>query len=393
VSAAPTTLPPAGRAGTARRALVDRLRRGGVPPGVLAVAAVAAQLHAWVPDLPSPGPLEVLTGVGSAPGDPVGADDLVIGVGQTVLLALAGGAVLLARGAIRAEGPRRALNVIWDVFAFWPRSVHPFVPPPYAQEVVPALVRRIHWHLGAPDPLRDDTRPAPAVPSPASTAGDENPEPVRLVVVAAHSQGTLIALAALLWLRPEVARRVRLLTFGSQLRQQYPRAFPHYVPVDLLRKVQQRHRWLSLFRDTDPIAGPVTSWGHTPDDAAGLTSCRLESPDPACGPCVPASRAGYSPLADVVDPRTGRRECGSEWRLLDPTPDDPQLQRRAVATIRGHSDYWVGPDWDDALAGVGAPVTAAEAGVGPQGSCDVQALAVVSAGRRRPQPPASRRQV
>ncbi len=70
---------------------------------------------------------------------------------------------------------------------------------------------------------------------------------------------------------------------------------------------------------------------------------RLESPDAAGGSGVPASRAAYPPHCDVVDARTGRRECGSGWRLLDPAPDVRGLQRRALPGIRGHSDYRVGP--------------------------------------------------
>ena len=194
------------------------------------------------------------------PGDPVGWPDVVIGIGQATLLGLAAGAVLLARGAIRAEGARRGLNVIWDVIAFWPRSVHPFVPPPYAQEVVPALVRRICWHLGIPDPLRDTS----AEPG-EETAETMNDDPAAAVVVAAHSQGSLISLAALLWPPEEARDRVRWLTFGSQLRQQFPRAFPHNVRVESLRYAQLQHGWLSLYRDTDPIAGPVDELGHTWD--------------------------------------------------------------------------------------------------------------------------------
>jgi hypothetical protein len=271
------------------------------------------------------------TGVTTAPGDPVGWPDVVIGIGQATLLGLAGGAVLLARGAIRAEGARRGLNVVWDVIAFWPRSVHPFVPPPYAQEVVPALVRRICWHLGIADPLRDTAA------APGTEAADEvNDHPAETVVVAAHSQGSLISLAALLWLPEEARDRVRWLTFGSQLRQQFPRAFPHYVRVESLRYAQLRHGWLSLYRDTDPIAGPETSWGHTWD--GDPTSFRHEGPASAVG--------------DVVVAATGRRVCGREWRLLDPVPDDLALQRRPAAAIRGHSDYWLDPDWDDALVDV-----------------------------------------
>ena len=181
--------------------------------------------------------VDLLTGVSSPAGAPIVGDDIVIGIGQLTLLGLAGGAVLLTRGAIQAEGPRRALNVVWDVIAFWPRAVHPFVPPPYSQEVVPALVRRICWHLGEPDPLPDTGEPgSDDDPVPHPSAQDANPHPVREVVVAAHSQGSLISLAALLRLPRELRGRVRWLTFGSQLRQQFPRAFPHYVRVADLRE-------------------------------------------------------------------------------------------------------------------------------------------------------------
>jgi hypothetical protein len=241
--------------------------------------------------------------------------------------------VLLARGALRSEGARRALNVVWDVVAFWPRSTHPFVPPPYAQEVVPALVRRICWHLGVPDPLEESGSPATGGADSAAL----NRDPAREIVVAAHSQGSLISLVALLWLPAEVRSRVRWLTFGSQLRGQYARGFPHYVDAELLREVAGAFRWLNLYRDTDPVAGPVTSWDHTPDGEAPA-SRRL------CGPDDRQS--------DRIDPATGRRVCGTEWRLLDPVPGDLDLQTRAITGIGGHSGYWLDPDWDRALAAV-----------------------------------------
>lgn len=281
--------------------------------GLVLAAAIASAL--WADQLTGPGGgaepvflLDLLTGTSSAPGEPVSGEDVIIGIGQATLLGFGGGAVLLARGALRSEGARRGLNVVWDVVAFWPRSTHPFVPPPYAQEVVPALVRRICWHLGVPDPLEDAALPTSGEPGGA----EPNPDPAREVVVAAHSQGSLISLVALLWLPPEVRSRVRWLTFGSQLRGQFARGFPHYVDADLLREVAGAFRWISLYRDTDPVAGPVTSWDHTPDGGA-LRSRRLAHPEDL--------------QPDDVDPRTGRRECGAEWRLLDPVPGDLGLQR------------------------------------------------------------------
>jgi hypothetical protein len=142
--------------------------------------------------------------------------------------------------------------------------------------------------------------------------------------------------AALLRLPPHVRSKVRWVTFGSQLRQQFPRAFPHYVRPGDLVTLGERHHWISLYRDTDPIAGPVTSWAHVCDAAGVPWSCRLGGPP--------------EPVPDEVDPCTGRRISGREWRLLDPPASDRRFQTSAVAGIRGHSDYWLDPDWDRALA-------------------------------------------
>jgi len=167
-------------------------------------------------------------------------------------------------------------------------------------------------------------------------------------VLAAHSQGSLISLAALLQL-PVALRSsasggpspVRWPTFGSQLRQQFPRAFPHYVcPADLVT-VTGRHAWLSLYRDTDPIAGPVTSWSHDSRKDEHPASCRLAPP--------------HGPAEDRIDPVSGRRECGREWRLLDPPAADWRFQTGAVATIQGHSNYWLDPDWNAVLLAVRIP--------------------------------------
>ncbi len=160
--------------------------------------------------------------------------------------------------------------------------------------------------------------------------------------MAAHSQGSLISLAALLRLPRELRGRVRWLTFGSQLRQQFPRAFPHYVRVGDLEKVQVRHGWLSLYRDTDPIAGPVTSWDHDCDEQDRPVSVRLGG--------------GSAAQRDDVDETTGRRTCGREWRLLDPPASDWRFQTSAVDAIRGHSDYWLDPEWEEALRTVREPM-------------------------------------
>jgi len=277
-------------------------------------------------DLPGPlGSLSEDTSVGGA--------EVVIALGTVVLIALAAGLVFLGRGAIRKESLRRGVNVAWDVIAFWPRAVHPFVPPPYSQRAVADLHDRICWHLDHPEPMVDG-RTGLAVPR------------ARHVVVAAHSQGSLIAAAALLWLTEDQRKRVGLVTFGSQLRVAFPRAFPAYVNYRVLDWLYQQlgGRWVSLYRDTDAIAGPVLSWRHSRDAiGAAPESHRVLQTDKS--------------WPDEVDLTWGRRICGPEWRLLDPTPYDVALQQGAVPKISAHSNYPDDPAWPMALAAVAPPDT------------------------------------
>jgi len=270
-------------------------------------------------------------GVLSEPANPDGVSPM-IWLGTLVLVGLSALLVFLGRGAIGSESMRRGVSVVWDVIAFWPRSVHPFVPPPYSQRAVADLRRRISWHLGT---LQD-----PDVPLP-------NP-PASRVVVAAHSQGSLIAVAALLWLTPEERTRVGLVTFGSQLRQQFVRAFPAHVDVSVLGWLWSRYggRWRNLYRDTDAIAGPVLSWDHVAErQGQRPQSRRIDGWDRA--------------YDDDIDEDSGRRECGPDWRLLDPTPSDVAQMTFAVATLRGHGDYPTDPDWPKVVAEVLPPLAVA----------------------------------
>ena len=64
---------------------------------------------------------------------------------------------------------RRTIGVLWDVGTFWPRSYHPLSPPCYTERAVPELQRRMWW-------LHDN--------------GGR-------VMLVAHSQGSVLATAAL----------------------------------------------------------------------------------------------------------------------------------------------------------------------------------------------------
>jgi hypothetical protein len=163
---------------------------------------------------------------------------LVLGVGLLGLL------------AFRSAEMRRVVGTLWDLGTFWPRAVHPFAPPCYAERAVPELVRRI---------------------TSLSRAGR--------VVLSGHSQGSVLAVAAILQLPPQTLRRVSLLTYGSPLRRLYSRLSPAYFGDGVLCEIGDRvgWRWRNLWRDTDPVGGPVfTPYPGT--DPTARVDVRLRDP-------------------------------------------------------------------------------------------------------------------
>ncbi|MGN2639477.1 hypothetical protein ACTD5D_25595 [Nocardia takedensis] len=264
----------------------------------------------------------------------------VIWIGTWTLVVLAGRLVMLGRGAVTGKSDRRLANTIWDVFCFWPHSAHPFAPPPYSTYVVLDIRDRIRYHL---------TDPQLCAPAPGSHR--------RRILIVGHSQGSLIAFAALLWLSPAERRHVALLTCGSQLQIIFSRAFPGYVNYPTIKALFDGaeglgRKWVNLYRDTDPIAGPVLSW----------------IPGPVGSWRDAEARKWYHHIADPersfarAEARTGpgnrRRERGNDWLLLDPTPvrnrhtEDPPvegLQDGAIEKLRGHSDFASDLSWAEAV--------------------------------------------
>lgn len=139
--------------------------------------------------------------------------------------------VTWGRRAYRDPSARRTIGILWDVGTFWPRASHPFAPPCYAERAVPDLT----WRMASWT---------------ARTGGR--------LVISGHSQGSVLAAAAVWQLREGTRHRVALLTYGSPLERLYGRWFPAYfgaTPLsDLGREV---HCWRNLWRATDPIGGPV----------------------------------------------------------------------------------------------------------------------------------------
>ena len=211
---------------------------------------------------------------------------LFLAIGTTLATALP----LLLLGALRAGwrslAGRRRIGVLWDVGTFWPRAFHPLAPPSYAERAVPDLQRRLWW-------LHDN--------------GGR-------VLLAAHSQGTVLAAAALLQrdARPE-QDRVVLVTFGSPLGKLYRWGFPAYVNDEVL----------ATLVEPGPDRRPVARWTnvHYRTDYIG-------------GPVFAAARPGV----DRVRPRVDR----VDRELPDPRTSS-YLYGQPLPPIGGHSGYWVDP--------------------------------------------------
>ena len=144
---------------------------------------------------------------------------------------------------------RRILGTLWDVGTFWPRSFHPFAPPCYAERAVPELTRRVWW-------LNNNKG---------------------TVVLAAHSQGAVIAAATALratFSKPN-GPRFGLVTFGAPLRKLYGQGFPAFWSAERIAQLnrpgqslvlQQKRSWSTRSRNAATgrmfITSPITSVAH-----------------------------------------------------------------------------------------------------------------------------------
>lgn len=166
---------------------------------------------------------------------------------------------------------RRPLGLLWDLMCFLPRTAHPFAPPCYAERAVPEIAARVREWL------------------------QKNPGGV--VVLSAHSLGAVLAVATLYALPADCLKRVKLFTYGVQLRPYFGRIFPELLGPEVLgtpgcrggtlrnldpwhrdpgtSPVDGRHtvlklmegRWVNLWRRTDYLGFPVMGW-----DCPGDTS-------------------------------------------------------------------------------------------------------------------------
>ncbi|MGN6404184.1 hypothetical protein [Sinomonas sp.] len=133
---------------------------------------------------------------------------------SVVLGALAVVSAAVANAATAGRG--RPLGLLWDLMAWLPRAAHPFGPACFSERAVPELADRImRW-------LEPDGKPAPQ----------------RRVLLATHSLGTVLGVAALFHLaalgKSDLLGRIRLLTFGMQLRPYFGRFFPELFGPEVL---------------------------------------------------------------------------------------------------------------------------------------------------------------
>jgi hypothetical protein len=190
----------------------------------------------------------------------------------------------LIRKAAGSQATRRNVGNVWDVLSFWPRRFHPLAVRPYSERAVPILQEHIVRLL------------------------ERHPR----VVVSAHSQGSVLAYAALAGLCPpgesdgSWSHRIHLVTYGSPLSRLHGRFFPHYFSLgDYVKLRRDLGSWHNFYRLTDHIGQAVFDATDAPDP------CDHILPDPA--------EAG--PAGDQ--------------------PESPPLERDLVpgAAISGHNDY------------------------------------------------------
>lgn len=217
---------------------------------------------------------------------------------------------LIAVGAQvrRSATARRNAGIIWDITTFWPRAAHPFAPPCYAERVVPEITARVEWALA------DD--------------------PTRIVALSGHSQGSLICVAVACQL-PDRAERLRLLTYGSQIRGIYGRVFPAAAGPEQLGYISTVGA-TTMSRAWPDV--PHAAGGRATHGGRGLRS-RLATPDCWINLFRRSDPLGYRVYSDVDGPL--------DIMTLEVRPSGSGDPRSQVLT---HGGYQHSPQYREVIA-------------------------------------------
>jgi hypothetical protein len=221
----------------------------------------------------------------------------------------------LVHAARNPRGKARSLGVIWDLASFWPRESHPIVPPAYAPRAVRDLTKKTFELLEK----QADAR----------------------VVLCGHSQGSLLmystAYQVIRLRRDSCAHRISLLTYGSQLKWAYGRAFPTVLDFHSHRGLLETldNRWFNMARFTDLLGDMVLAWNLK------VTVGELRG-DALSENGVEAGKAAAEWEVDAGTVHVVR--IGNEILLPDPSPGDwPALRTRQ------HSDFVSDPIWPEVV--------------------------------------------
>jgi len=186
----------------------------------------------------------------------------IASITSLITVAIAGSLVGLLRSAYSNPARRKTIGALWDVATFWPRAVHPFAPPCYAERAIPEVVDRVLLLMGP-------NAPGQALPGQRELADQYRlTVPYGPVLLTGYSQGSIIAPAVAAQLPPDVPKRpdFALLTLACPARRLYGRAFPAYFGRQHLAELRSllghggRERWRNAVRRSDYIG----SWIFSP---------------------------------------------------------------------------------------------------------------------------------
>ena len=250
--------------------------------------------------------LIVASSMGKAPWQVIPHIRLLSDISLYVVVGAAGLLVLLGSRIRSSDSARRAVGVIWDLATFWPRAAHPLAPPCYSERIVPEISVRVLWALGFSG--------------------------VRSVVLSGHSQGSLIATTVAARL-PRLDR-IRMITYGSQVRALYGRFFPAVFGPEVVGYVA--------------TTGPALLDRAEPDLSTSTDPSAVLPP-----PAPPGSvRSRLRSVTDWVN--LFRRADPLGFRVfsdLDSAVDVPTLEvpRQPMGDpgppVKGHSDYQHSPEY------------------------------------------------